>query len=609
MVKTGKAFFFPILFFFCFIAGSLHAQGIKVEATVSEAMVFSGEYVEYKVTISGSGFKRLSKPSLPTEIQGFRIVSTNPSTSRSIQIINGKTSSSYSYGYYLVAEKAGNYTIPPVAIEIDGKQQFTNAIDIEVVDRNAAASANSSGDASSSASKQPDIYLEMEVDDTTPVVGQQLVINLVLYFKNTVDIQSYSPVPGWKAEGFWKEELNNPSRPTTEGVIINGERYRKAQLLQYALFPSKSGKLTISPFEIGVNVRYNRNNRDPFSSVFGGFGTNQRNIKLESNELSLDVKNYETPEGVVDVGAVGNFKISRNLSISDVTEGETIEVLTQFSGEGNVPLVIRPEYDLPESVEIYEPQEKLSINRNGGKISGRKVFSELVVARTPGEYAIPAVKLGFYDPDRKRYRVVELDALEFSVTPDARIRSNAALSNNNLGVQPYYGLVNWQNAAQEKPFSLMYILFALSAVLLIGGVSYRLYLNRVESDTGFARSRSASKKAKERLQQAEESGQRGEIKMAYGLLHQALAGYLTDKTNQPEVGLSDAQLTELALKYGLSTETQKPLRYLLDKCSTIRFAPMTSLDDLKSDIETAEGLIQQMRQQLKSKAVKEEINA
>lgn len=576
----------------------LHAQNIKVQATVTESQVFSGEYVELKITVSGDGFKRLSKPALPTAINGFRIVSTNPSTSRSIQIINGQTSSSYTYGYYLIAEKAGSYQIPAIGIDIDGKSYQTSPIAIQVIDRNQAADA-AGADANTAQSDKPDIYLRMEVNDKSPVVGQQLIVDLVLYFKSTVDIQGFSPIPGWKAEGFWKEELTNPSRPTTTGVIIDGLRYRKAQLLQYALFPTKSGKLEISPFEIGVNVRYSSNRRDPFSSVFGGFGTNQRNVNLKSNAIKLDVVSYDVPDGVLDVGAVGNFRISRDLSMRDLVEGETIEIMTQYSGEGNIPLISRPEYELPSSVEVYEPQEKSTINRNNGKISGRKLFTELVVARTAGEYEIPAKKIGFFDPKANRYRQVELPALVFSVKPDARLRNGNNTFVTRMTVQPYFGLANWRIIQSDDFTGIFYFLLILPFFLLTGGYGYKRYMDLLGNDTAFARVQKSDKMAKERLEKAHEKAKENQIKEAYSMIHNALCLYVADRTNHAEAGLSDRQYADIAKEHGLYTDTAEQLFILLQKCSTIRFAPQTGIKDFEQDQQKAENFIKSMKGALK----------
>src|SRR5699024_9047294 len=118
---------------------------------------------------------------------------------------------------------------------------------------------------------RPNIYLRLDISNTHPVTGQQIIANVVLYFKKGLQVESFQPQPGWKAQGFWKESLNTNNSPTVHSVVINGVQFRKARLLQFALFPTKSGSLTISPYQVTVNVRKYGTQNNPFSNFFGGF--------------------------------------------------------------------------------------------------------------------------------------------------------------------------------------------------------------------------------------------------------------------------------------------------------------------------------------------------
>src|SRR5690625_7101908 len=78
------------------------------------------------------------------------------------------------------------------------------------------------------------------------MTGQQSVASIVLYFKQGMEVTSYQPTSGWRTDGFWKEELENIRQPQAESVILSGVRYRTATLLRYALFPTRSGELSLS---------------------------------------------------------------------------------------------------------------------------------------------------------------------------------------------------------------------------------------------------------------------------------------------------------------------------------------------------------------------------
>ena len=57
----------------------------------------------------------------------------------------------------------------------------------------------------------PDIFVGLEPNKTTAFLGEQIVVDVVLYFKNTIEVRSYQASPGWKAEGFGKKNLKMPA--------------------------------------------------------------------------------------------------------------------------------------------------------------------------------------------------------------------------------------------------------------------------------------------------------------------------------------------------------------------------------------------------------------
>src|SRR5699024_10556209 len=134
MKKTGKLF--PVIFCALLLAvgyfDALPQSDISVHATLSEHTICTGAPIKLPTKISGD-FNDISRPKLP-EFEGFRLLSNRPSTSRSFQYINGKTSTSYTYTYQLIAQKKGNYTLPGVSISIDGTEYQTDPIKVSILD-------------------------------------------------------------------------------------------------------------------------------------------------------------------------------------------------------------------------------------------------------------------------------------------------------------------------------------------------------------------------------------------------------------------------------------------------------------------------------------------
>lgn len=593
MVKIGKLCVLFVIMIFGLVLQA-EAQSVKVEATVSETQVFTGERIALSIEISGKDFNNIERPELP-DFEGFQLVSRTPSTSRSFSFVNGVSSTSYTYTYYLTARKEGSFTISPIKVDIDGTEYQTKPLDVHIQDRNKAATQSGGG------GSRPDIYVKMDVSDKTPVNGQQLIAEVQIYFKSDLEVNSYQPIPGWKAEGFWKEELDKNQRPRAESVIIDGVRYRRATLLQYALFPTKTGKLTLSPYQVAVSVRsVSKRNGDPFSSFFGGFGTNQRNIQLETDPVTINVKALPGISNATFTGAVGSFNISRSLVSQKAYVGETVEIQTKISGTGNVPLISKPEYKLPDSFEIYDPQEKSNVDRDGTQIKGSKTFTDVVIPRNTGTFTIPAAKLAYYNPDQRRYVVKDLPPLTLHVEHNPNAVASTPQS-ESFSIEPVTGLASWTRAAAGAPLVdrwWFWVGLLLPAIVLGVGYWQKTYRDRMASDSRFARSQRAFDKAGEELDKALEQAHEKHIKEAYGSLHRAITGFIGDRLGLAEAGLEDrdyvAQLQEQAVDAGMVKE----IRQLLNKCSTIRYAPDTTEQDLQHDVERTGELLKELRKSL-----------
>tara|TARA_R100001143_G_scaffold63570_1_gene72052 strand:- start:1096 stop:2883 length:1788 start_codon:yes stop_codon:yes gene_type:complete len=569
----------------------LLGQDYSVEATVSENQIFIGEQFTLSIQVSGTTMRNVSLPVLP-EIDGVRVLSTTPSRSTSISIVNARTSTTTTYSYALIAQDTGSYTIPPVTIEIDGAEVQTDPIDIEILQRDQLAE--------SERDQNPDIYLRIELDQRNVVPGQQIIASLVLYFKQGIEISSFQPTAGWRTDGFWKEELQNERQPQAESVIVNGVRYRKATLIRYALFPSRSGELTLAEFPLTVGVRTQPSRNDPFGSFFGS-GANQRRISLESEPLTLNVGSLPAVNNALSINAVGDLRVQRRLSQREVVTGESIELITVVEGTGNIPLIRKPDYNLPDGLEYYSPQENSNIQRTGSNISGEKTFTELMAPRAPGRYVIPSERVAVFNPQTRSYRYITLPEIPFNVTPSAERQLTGVTSNNQTPrLQPVTGLAIWENGSSKPIFSRVWfwLLLLIPLAGLIIGYQKRKLSNRLYSDRSFARAHYAKDVASDRIQQAKSIAYDNDAKEVYNLLHKTVTGYISDRLNLPEAGLSDREILEAAKEAGIVGETYNHLRSILDKCATISYAPTGSASDFKYDINRTESLITELSKQL-----------
>lgn len=595
MRRTGnfRVFTTVLLLLLLSTITSAFAQSAKVTATLSETDVYTGERVSLTINIKGKNFNNVSTPDLP-DLKGMEYLSTSPSTSSNYSFINGVISRSYSYTYYLQADKEGTYTIPPVKVTIDGKAFSTDPITVHIQNRNKAAN-------NQNAKQKPDIYLRMEVTNKHPVVGEQIIASVVIYFRSNLQVISYQPMAGWKAEGFWKEELDNGQQPRAVSTIIDGVRYRKAVLMKYALFPSKTSTLQLSPFEVNCTVRYSSDYGDPFSSFFNGFGTDQRSVDLKTDPVTVDVKQLPpAPTNAEALNAVGQFDISRSTDDTQVRVGQSVEIKTVIKGSGNLALISKPKYHFPGAFEVYQPQEQSNIDHNGGRIKGTKTFTDVIIPRKTGTFTIPSTRLAYYNDEEQKYKYVDLNPLTVHVRANPYAGNLTTSETNGLDVQPLNGLVTWQTEGYRSIFSLwwMWAGLALPVVLLIVGYRRKQYLDKLRNDTRFARSTQALSRAEQNLSEAKEAAGKNDLKEAYAKLHQSISGFIGDRLDLPRAGLEDPVYVKSIRDKGVDMEVVKRIERLLKKCSTIRYAPLTSQEDFAQDASATDQLIKSLRKWL-----------
>ncbi|HKI47653.1 MAG TPA: BatD family protein, partial [Balneolales bacterium] len=447
----------------------------------------------------------------------------------------------------------------------------------------------------------PDIYLKMEVSNRHPVVGQQIIANVVIYFRSNLQVISYQPMAGWKAEGFWKEELDDNQQPRAESTIIDGVRYRKAVLMRYALFPSKTTTLQLSPFKVNCTVRYSSDYGDPFSSFFNGFGSDQRSVDLQTDPISVDVKQLPpAPANATALNAVGQFDISRSTDDTQVRVGQSVEIKTVIKGSGNLALISKPKYHFPSAFEVYQPQEQSNIDHNGNRITGTKTFTDVIIPRKIGTFTIPGTRLAYFNDAEQKYQYVDLNPISVNVKANPFAGNLTTSESSDLGIQPLNGLVTWQTEGYRSIFSLWWMWAGLILPLILIGVGYqrKMYLDKLRNDSRFARSTQATSLSDQHLSEAKQAAQKGDLKEAYSKLHQTVSGFIGDRMDLPRAGLEDPVYVKALRDKGVDMDIVKRIERLLTKCSTIRYAPLTSQEDFAQDANAAGELIKSLRKWL-----------
>lgn len=109
------------------------AEGIQEEpqfsVRVSNSSVLLGNYIEVTFTLKNSSGSKFEAP----QFEGFDIVG-GPNQSSSFSMMNGVTTQSISYTYYIKPKEIGNLYVEPAFIEADGTTLETQPLEIMVLE-------------------------------------------------------------------------------------------------------------------------------------------------------------------------------------------------------------------------------------------------------------------------------------------------------------------------------------------------------------------------------------------------------------------------------------------------------------------------------------------
>ena len=126
-----------ILQFFCFTLLLLPVRGLAADVTVTAVLAHTEFTVDqatrFSIIVSNAGS---ATPELPVA-DGLRFSYQGQSSQK--QWINGKSSSSITFGFVVQAEKPGTHTIAPVSIQVMGTIYQTEPITCTVLPKKKSA--------------------------------------------------------------------------------------------------------------------------------------------------------------------------------------------------------------------------------------------------------------------------------------------------------------------------------------------------------------------------------------------------------------------------------------------------------------------------------------
>lgn len=570
------------------------AQEIQVRASVSETTVGTEEVVPYTIEIEGATFNDVETPR-PPEAEGLRLVSPVPSTQRNMTFINGQLRQSVAFTWSYRPTREGTARIGQTEITVKGRSYATGAITIRVVpqtqrpqrrprsawpfDPSPPQAAAPDADDRPAVSDR-DLFIRAVPSKRQALQNEQVTIEYLLYFRDGIQLRHSRLAGSWDAEGFWREEFEVETRPIPRMVVENGLRYNVITLKRVAVFPTRAGTLRIDPLQIETEAYVPYRSSDPFEQFFS-LRNRFETLQLASPPITIEA--LPLPAGAPDgySGAVGSYRMQTRVNRTEVEVGEPVEVQITISGSGNIATLQPPRLQVPGVFEQYDPQVNTTIARNGARITGSKTFSYVLVPRSNGTFELPAIRFAYFDPERGQYDTHVSEPTPIRVTGTATTPLAATETASGLPVDDIAGLLpagDWVPTTRvplhQRPW--VYAALVLPLIALGGLFAYRRHLNRLATDTQFARNRIAHPLARKHLKQADALLQQSQPphRAFYEEIERAVLGFVGNRFDIAEQGLTRPQLDARLAALDVPAETRLELRRLLEACDQGRFAPV-----------------------------------
>jgi hypothetical protein len=412
MVRTTIAFFA-----FASLIGSARADEPSVTAVLTSSEAAVGRAVQLKIQVKGE--RNAASPS-QISVDGLEIQSTGQM--QSFEMRNFNVTSSVTFTYTILPQRAGRFIIPPQTIRAGSTSLRTPELTLNVTDSPNQSSRSTRAPATTDPKKNT--FAELIVPKTTAYVGEMIPIVVRVGFELQTRVRNIAPEIDLPGQGFTKQKMR-----ASEARQTIGEKTYNIITYKTAIAAARTGTIEIGPVEIPavVLVPQSQRNRpfpqnplgmnDPALEDFFNdpwlMGSVPREIKLTTEKVNIEVKALPPHAPPTFGGAVGNFTMTSDANPKSVQVGDPITVTAKISGRGNFDRVTGPSFEDEHGWHKYPPSSDFKQDDDVG-ISGTKTF-ETVLSPNERKDKIPIQLFTYFDSIKGEYVTLRGDPIPVRV--------------------------------------------------------------------------------------------------------------------------------------------------------------------------------------------------
>jgi hypothetical protein len=581
------------------LSRAAHADA-EIQLELSAEQIEVGQQLRVRLQINSEGdaadSPRLRVPS------SFVVAGPSVGTQQQISIVNGQMERSLgtTATWVLTATKKGRFEIGPGTFNLSGTAVNSQSAKVEVVDegslpaprrrrsrfpfddddvmpgfgqrgslldelfgdpRAPAPQPEAPPEYQLEAAPDPAAFLRATVSPTSAVVGQQVTLRVYAYGARGLFGEGESKEsrhPDFLAEPI----MSNSAKQRHLPVRIQGQEYLAVKIRELALFPLKAGDLEIGPMTMAFYGRGYMSRQYP------------EGVPRSSQGLTLAVKEpplADRPAGY-QLGDVGEFELSAEVSPATVEAGGAVSVVATVSGRGRLPADLDPPQR--KGIEWLAPsiKDEQKMDREG-VLGGTRTFTYLVRLQTPGQLDLGELTLPHWSPRLNRYRVARAKLGEITVS-EANTPAPVASAKQLRLSEQFEARAELRGAPPaawfltDQVWFFPALLFAPGLVLLLragrswwGGLRQRVETQRS----------SPLQLATAALAAAEDEVKKGNALAAIAAMERALFLALEAACGVKGRAVLRAQLVHVLRQAGLAAELADTVHMLLSRFEDARF--------------------------------------
>ena len=585
-----------VRYLLCFLLGFnflMEAQ-VTFEAKVSKRRLGLNERlrVDFEMNENGDNFN-------PPSFSNFQVVS-GPQQAVSRSWVNGVQSFSKTYTYFLTPKIKGKVTIGQAIVTIGGEIYKTTPVEIEVT--NSVKKPNDPNNVDNIV--EGNIHLVAEVSKSTPYLNEGITVIYKLYFRNPISVSDVSELESPSYGDFWSHLIKIGRAEINMRGSYKGESYNEVIWRKAVLYPQKTGKLVLEPLTLNLSLSIPSNRRD----LFGRRIMTQTQKTITTGEKVIVVKDLPQNNKPKNFsGAVGQFDFDVILNKDLLKASESFQAKIKVKGKGNLKLFNLPNINVPNTLEVYEPEhdEKVKITISG--MQGTIEDNYTIVPQFQGKYPIPSIQFSYFDPKSKSYKILKSQDLIVDVFEGP----TAVNTNRNLkSIAPKTSIPAVDNAFRyikletkfesidKKSFWRSQLFWTLVIfpvfILSISFLLKRIFYGRNE-DVTKQKQRRAEQLTKKYLSSAKKHFD--DQAQFYEVLERALHNYLKAKLKIETTELSKSKIKNLLHQNSVDKKIALEYVEVIESCERARYSP-ESLVNMRDDFKNASILIEKIDKQI-----------